>query len=885
MKSSQEIRDDFLNFFIERDHTFVKSAPVVPVDDPTLLFTNAGMNQFKSIFLGDNPKNLKRAVNSQKCMRVSGKHNDLEDVGKDHFHHTFFEMLGNWSFGDYYKREAIRWGWELLTEVWKLPKERLFVTIYHSDDEAEEFWKNETDINPSRILRFGDKTNFWEMGETGPCGPCSEIHYDTGDLQTQKETFLDPVAGINGANHRYRELWNLVFIQYNRNRDGSLEKLPSMHVDTGMGFERICAVLQGVDSNYDTDLFVPIIAEVENLSGKKYKKDLSGMPFRVIADHIRALTFAITDGALPSNEGRGYVLRRLLRRAYRYGREIGFHQPFLYKLVPVVVKIMSEHFPEVKERSPFVEKVICSEEERFAVNLERGIEKFSLIIDDVKKKGEKKISGEDVFTLYDTYGFPVDLTKIMAEEKGIEIDEHNYSLLMKKQKERARVSQKKDDGLSPDGWIELSSLSGTEFVGYDKESCEVKISRYKIVDREDGDIILLITNKTPFYAESGGQVGDKGEFVAKNGEKIVIEDTIKWNDLIVHIGKFNSPITKNFLSDGFIATVNSSLRAATRRNHTATHLLQAALRKVLGSHIQQAGSRVEPKSLRFDFTHFKSLTEDELSLVETLVNEWVLANKKVSTSIEEIQKAKSSGAIALFGEKYGDNVRVVDIEKTSKELCGGTHVSYTGEIGLFHILSESSISAGVRRIEAITGLESLKYLKKLEELSKEASSLLKVNSEKLVESIKTLMNSVKELELKTKELSKGNLSQTINLLLQELEKGKFRWVVKNLGAVDRETFTNIANTISDTIKQDNLTDIVIFVGASVDDRVLFAAGAGTDVVNKYGIHCGELVKIAAQLTGGNGGGSPIRAQAGGKEKSLLNDAIDKVRIFLKQKAG
>ncbi|MCX7725795.1 MAG: alanine--tRNA ligase [Chitinispirillaceae bacterium] len=885
MKSSQEIRKDFLNFFIERDHTFVKSAPVIPTDDPTLLFTNAGMNQFKSIFLGDNPQKLKRAVNSQKCMRVSGKHNDLEDVGKDHFHHTFFEMLGNWSFGDYYKKEAIRWGWELLTEVWKLPKERLFVTVHNSDEEAEKLWKSETDIEPSRILKFGDKTNFWEMGETGPCGPCSEIHYDTGDLQTQKETFLDPVAGINGTNDRYRELWNLVFIQYNRKKDGSLEKLPSMHVDTGMGFERICAVLQGVDSNYDTDLFAPIIVELEKLSGKKYKKDLSGMPFRVIADHIRALTFAITDGALPSNEGRGYVLRRLLRRAYRYGREIGFHEPFLYKLVSVVVNMMGEHFPEIKERSSFVEKVICSEEERFGINLERGIEKFSIIIDGLKKKGEKKISGEEVFTLYDTYGFPMDLTRLMAEEQGFAIDEEGYTLLMEKQKSRARESLKKDEGLSPDGWIEISPLSGTEFVGYEKEVCDVKICRYKIVDSEEDTYIFIITDKTPFYAESGGQVGDKGELISNNGEKIFIEDTIKWNDLIVHKGKTTYPITKEFLSGNFTAKIDSSLRTATRRNHTATHLLQAALRKVIGTHIQQAGSKVEPEGLRFDFTHFKALTEEELSQVETLVNEWILDNRKVSTCVEDTEKAKSSGAIALFGEKYGEKVRVVSVENTSKELCGGTHVNYTGEIGLFHIISESSISAGVRRIEAITGLESLKYLKKQVRIIKESSSLLKVNNEKIVESIRGLINSLKELELKTKELSNINLSQKINSLLAEAKQGNFKWVVKNLGIVDKETFTNMADAISDTIKKDNLTNIVMFIGATVDGRVLFAAGAGIEAVNKYGIHCGELVKMAAQIAGGNGGGNPIRAQAGGRDTSRLNDAIDKVKNFLEQKAG
>ncbi|MDO5575931.1 MAG: alanine--tRNA ligase, partial [Fibrobacter sp.] len=475
MKSSKVIRNEFITFFKEKNHTFIPSAPVIPADDPTLLFTNAGMNQFKSIFLGDNPRKLKRAVNSQKCMRVSGKHNDLEEVGRDHYHHTFFEMLGNWSFGDYYKKEAIRWSWELFTEVWKIPKERLFVTVYESDDEAASYWESETDIDPSRIMRFGAKSNFWEMGETGPCGPCSEIHYDIGDLSTQKETFADPVEGVNGENARYRELWNLVFMQYNREKDGTLTPLPQTHVDTGMGFERIVSVIQGVESNYDTDLFQAIIRKIESESKKAYDKGEKGTPFRVIADHIRSLVFAITDGAFPSNEGRGYVLRRLLRRAYRFGRELGFKEPFLYKLVPVVIEEMGEAFPEIGQRREYLEEVIRSEEQRFASTLEQGIEKFNSMIKTQKDMGELVLLGADVFTLYDTFGFPMDLTRLMASEQGVSIDEAGYEKLMDSQKERARDARKNDDGLTPEGWTEIRPVSGTVFVGYEKLDEQIQV--------------------------------------------------------------------------------------------------------------------------------------------------------------------------------------------------------------------------------------------------------------------------------------------------------------------------------------------------------------------------------------------------------------------------
>ncbi len=888
MKTCGEIRKDFIDFFVRHGHRFVPSSPVVPQNDPTLLFTNAGMNQFKSIFLGDNPQNLTRAANSQKCMRVSGKHNDLEAVGRDHYHHTFFEMLGNWSFGDYYKKEAIRWGWELLTEVWRLPKERLFVTIHTSDDEAEELWNTETDVDRRRIMRFGDRSNFWEMGETGPCGPCSEIHYDTGDLSTQEATWADPVAGVNGENARYRELWNLVFIQYNREKDGTLKPLPSKHVDTGMGFERICAVIQGVDSNYDTDLFSPIIRQTELMCGRTYDSGDAGTPFRVIADHIRALTFAITDGAFPSNEGRGYVLRRLLRRAYRFGREIGFREPFLYKLVSVVTEVMGEAFPEIRQRREFVEEVIAAEEERFGSTLEQGIEKFSIMIDGARQRGVNKLSGNEVFTLYDTFGFPMDLTRLMAAEKGFSIDEAGYEALMEQQKNRSREAQKNDNGLSPEGWVELRNTCGTEFIGYETESCEVNVCRYKITDEEDGvSKLFIILDRTPFYAESGGQVGDRGALLLPDGRELSVEDTLKWNDLVVHKASARFPVGRRLLLKTLVAKVNHEERSATMRNHTATHLLQAALRKILGNHIQQAGSKVEPSGLRFDFTHFKALSRDEINTVERLVNEWILADMPVATAISKLEEAKASGATALFGEKYGEYVRVVAVDDISKELCGGTHVSATGNIGLFHITSESSISAGVRRIEAVTGLRSLDYLISKEKIVLSLTGLLKVAEDKLFERTSALAENVRNLELRMEKLTAEKSASAVDSLFDEALKngGAFPWLVRNLGEMEKSAFVRIADAVSDRIKKDNIETMVIVIGAKVEGKALFAAGAGVGAVKKYGIHCGELVKTAAQKAGGGGGGSPVRAQAGGKDPSKIAEALATISEILSSRAS
>lgn len=888
MKTAKEIRNDFVGYFEKQGHKFVRSAPVVPQDDPTLLFTNAGMNQFKSIFLGDNPQNLARAANSQKCMRVSGKHNDLEEVGRDHYHHTFFEMLGNWSFGDYYKREAIRWGWELLTDVWNIPKDRLFVTIHTSDDEAEALWRSETDIDPKRIMRFGDKSNFWEMGETGPCGPCSEIHYDIGDPATRDATFADPVEGVNGANARYRELWNLVFMQYNREKNGALKPLPAKHVDTGMGFERICAVIQGVSSNYDTDIFRPIIAELEKMSGKKYDPGVPGTPYRVIADHIRALTFAITDGAFPSNDGRGYVLRRLLRRAYRFGRELGLREPFLYKLVHVVIREMGEAFPEITQRCMYVEEVIQSEEQRFGATLEQGIEKFMLMVDSAKKAGSSTLAGTDVFTLYDTYGFPMDLTRLMAEEQQVAIDEAGYEKHMAEQKARAREARKADDGLSPEGWTELRQISGSTFVGYETERCEVQICRYKITDETDSGIsMLMVLDKTPFYAESGGQTGDCGLLRSAHDVELRVDETIKWNDLIVHRVTSAFPVVDDKLRQPFTAEVAHENRSAIRRNHTATHLLQAALRKALGTHIQQAGSKVESAGLRFDFTHFKALTREELTAVSQQVNAWILEDFRVQTTVQDLDAAKAAGATALFGEKYGDSVRVVAIEPVSKELCGGTHVSSTGQIGLFHITAETSISAGVRRIEAVTGTGLLLLLGKKEAVLATIAGQLKVNEQKLPERITVLLDTVKELEIKVKELAGTQSGSVVDGYFAEAEKNSpaCPWVVKHCGVIDKETFARIADAINDRIKSENRSIMTVVLGADVEGKALFAAGCGNDAAKKYAIHCGDMVRLAAQIAGGGGGGSPTRAQAGGKTVGNIEAALAAVTDILAKKAA
>ena len=739
MKSS-DIRKSFIEYFKNKEHQFVRSSPVVPIDDPTLLFTNAGMNQFKPIFLGEARQDYNRAVNSQKCIRVSGKHNDLEEVGLDTFHHTFFEMLGNWSFGDYYKKEAIEWAWDLLTDVWKLEKERLWVTVYKDDDEAFNLWESQTDISKDRILRFGDKENFWEMGETGPCGPCSEIHYFIGD-----DISLQSQEGVN-KDDLYWELWNLVFIQNERLSNGTISNLSQSHVDTGAGLERITTILQGKKSNYETDLFQPIIKQLEILSGIKYNDDQ--VPFQVIADHIRMLCFSIADGAIPSNEGRGYVLRRILRRAARFGRMLKLEEPFLHKLVPVVSELMSESYPELSDKDTHIELVIGTEETLFNQTLDRGINHFDKLLSDLKGN---TISGSDAFRLYDTYGFPLDLTQLIAREKGIAVDEDGFHKEMVKQKDKARQAGKFKIETKDVAWNNLLSGDQSEFIGYELLESKSRVMKYAEIDGS----YLIVLDKTPFYAEAGGQVADKGIIRSENLDLKVV-DVQKENDLIIHFceGKVSSWDSEDIVE----CKADGSYRAPIKRNHTATHLLHAALKVVLGDQVQQAGSLVHPDYLRFDFTYFEKISKDQIREIEDIVNMQILINNNLDVSTKSYDEAMAGGVVALFGEKYGDQVRVVSTGEFSSELCGGTHVNRTGDIGLFKITEESSLASGVRRIVAVTGQRSVQVFQDKSEILSELQQQLNCKESELFHRITQLYNDKKELEKKIKELAQSSES-------------------------------------------------------------------------------------------------------------------------------
>ncbi len=866
--TSNEIRQQFLDFFKNKGHRIVPSAPVVPYDDPTLLFTNAGMNQFKDVFLGTGSREYKRAADTQKCIRVSGKHNDLEEVGHDTYHHTFFEMLGNWSFGDYYKKEAIGWAWELLTEVWKLPKERLWATVYRTDDEALNYWKSETDINPAHILKFDEKDNFWEMGDTGPCGPCSEIHINLSDD-------LSAAHLVNAGSPLCIEIWNLVFIQYNRDANGTLHDLPAKHVDTGMGFERVCAVLQNKKSNYDTDVFTPLINAVAKLSGVKYDENLSAddnstvgqsnISMRVIADHIRTLTFAIGDGATPGNEGRGYVLRRLLRRAARYGRKINLKEPFLYKLVHVVVDNFSHVFPEILSNKSNIEKIIKAEEESFNATLDRGIELFDVLVKKMNAKNEKIISGNDVFKLYDTYGFPVDLTAVMAREQSFSIDERHFNKLMDEQKERARKSTKDKLGvvtvtIDKLDDFNLLSTAPTEFRGYDELRCEAKIIGYK----KDNDNSLVVLDRTPFYVESGGQVGDKGNLIV-NDTHLRVVNLIKVNNQIVHVVENENNIE---LTAGMkiIAEVDSNRRWDIMRNHSATHFLHRAMREILGKHVQQAGSLVNPDHLRFDFTHFEKVSQAEIEAIESFVNEKIRENLSLNhhrnTPFEE---AKKMGALMFFGDKYGDKVNVVQFGDFTMEFCGGTHVQNSSQIGLFKILSESSIASGVRRIEAVTGAGVEKFIK--EQQLRIENGELRINE--LHDEKKKLEKELAELQLKEKL---GGLDSILNspsdLNGIKVFKGK-------VSAANMDELKAMGDELREKMK--NGVGVLI---SEIDGKVGIVAVVSDELIKEKKILAGNIVKQVAQVVGGSGGGKPHLATAGGKDISKIDEALAVVeKIF------
>jgi len=874
MMTSHEIRDSFLKFFESKGHRIVPSASVVPYDDPTLLFTNAGMNQFKDVFLGTGKRDYTRAADSQKCIRVSGKHNDLEEVGHDTYHHTFFEMLGNWSFGDYYKKEAILWAWELLTEVWCLPKNRLWATVFETDDEAAELWRTVTDINPDHILRFGAKDNFWEMGETGPCGPCSEIHIDlTKDGNADKSL-------VNAGTPDLIEIWNLVFIQYNRNERGELEELPAKHVDTGMGFERVCAILQGKKSNYDSDVFTPIISRISELSKKKYDGEKNQVAMRVIADHLRALTFAIADGAIPSNEGRGYVLRRILRRAARYCRDLDIHEPFIHKLVLVLVETMGGVYPEIKEKQNFIERVIRAEEESFNTTLDRGIEIFDEIVKKVISHQSSVFPGEDAFKLYDTYGFPIDLTNLMAQEKGLTIDMTTFAELMEEQRERARSAARfnivSDKVVATGLEARIAGELHTVF-SYDMEErmlerpADLDLLSFELAGATK-TIGFAINGETPFYAESGGQVGDTGRIIFED-DSLEIADT-KWvlDQYIVNFPKdqFDAEEKfrkiRKFIEDGgvAIAKIDRKRRRAIMRNHSATHLLHSALRKILGTHVHQAGSLVEPNRLRFDFTHFSKVSDAELRDIEHLVNEKIREGLPLIHHRDiPFDEAKKMGALAFFGDRYGDRVNVVQFGDFTMEFCGGTHVKNTSEIGLLKITSESSIASGVRRIEAVTGEGVEKYI---------LSQLDRVSA--LNDEIAKLLEEKKALE---KELSKYKLEVAASDIEDMVRQaavttpGGIKVVSAKVDAPDMEYLKSLGDSLRSKIGSG-----VGVLGTVIDEKVALVCVVTDDLIKSRKLQAGRIVGEVAKLVGGGGGGRPHLATAGGKDVEKLEKALQSV---------
>ena len=855
---SNKIRNAFIDFFKEKNHRFVRSSPVVPIDDPTLLFTNAGMNQFKSIFLEEKQPEFLRAVNSQKCIRVSGKHNDLEEVGVDTFHHTFFEMLGNWSFGDYYKPEAIQWSWELFTEVWGLDKNRLWVSVFHEDEETFKLWPKITDISPDRVLKFDKKDNFWEMGDTGPCGPCSEIHYFIGDdinAQTPK--------GVNSSD-LYWELWNLVFIQYNRHKDGKLEELNSKHVDTGAGFERIVSVMQKKDNNYATDLFTPLIDRIEKISNKSSTK--KPIPFQVISDHIRMLSFAIADGALPSNEGRGYVLRRILRRAARFGRSININEPFIYDLVDPLCDKMGEIFPEIVEKKSHIEKIIKAEESSFNETLDRGILHFSKVIDDMSGK---TIAGAEAFKLYDTFGFPLDLTQVMAREKGLSVDSKGFEKEMALQKKRAKSSEKFKSKSTEINWTVVKDVSNSKFKGYETTFLSTDIVKYSSNKNEH----YVVLNQTPFYAESGGQVADTGSII---GDEInlKVQNVQFEGEMIIHkcTGDING---KNF---SVKCQVDESRRQMIRKNHTATHLMHKALKVVLGDHVQQAGSLVHPNYLRFDITHFEKITSDEIKEVEQIVNNEILSNSKLDIAIQSFDEAKKEGALAMFGEKYGDEVRVITVSNFSKELCGGTHVVRTGDIGLFKITEEASLASGVRRLVAVTGPKAVEHVQKNYAILDSIKSQLNCNAEKAPEHLDRLVKDKKALEKKIKQQKKSNSTANLDSIVKDSTTlGDSELLITMTDVSIMDELKDLGNAILNKVDSG-----VAVLGSIVNDKPSMVIVVTDDLIKK-GIKAGDLAKEIGASMGGGGGGKPNLATAGGKDKKSLELALSNSKKILESK--
>jgi len=870
--NAAEIRKTFTGFFASKNHTIVPSAPMVIKNDPTLMFTNAGMNQFKDIFLGNSIAKHNRVANSQKCLRVSGKHNDLEEVGHDTYHHTMFEMLGNWSFGDYFKKEAIEWAWELLTDVYKIDKDRMYVTIFEgdntdgipADDDAKNFWK--THIAEDRILNGSKKDNFWEMGDTGPCGPCSEIHVDIRDDAERKK--VDGKTLVNKGDPHVIEIWNLVFIEYNRLADGKLNPLPAKHVDTGMGFERLCMVIQEKKSNYDTDVFQQIISEIAKLSGKKYGENVKAdIAMRVIADHLRAITFAIADGQLPSNNKAGYVIRRILRRAVRYGYTfLGFKEPFIHELVQVLVKQMGDFFTEIKAQQELIRKVIAEEELAFLRTLSTGIQRFEHYVQ--SNPGKKIIEGAFAFELFDTFGFPIDLTQLMSREQGWDVDMKGFSKNMEEQKNRSRNAA----AIDTEDWVELKPVRDTEFVGYDALSCDAVILKYRKVKATDKEFFQIVLDKTPFYAESGGQVGDRG-YLEANGEKISIEDTKKENNLTIHITK---KLPKEVAAT-FKAVVDTKKRVLTENNHSATHLLHSALKRVLGTHVEQKGSMVDDERLRFDFSHFSKMTNEEIAKVEALVNEKIRENIIIEDMRNlPIADAQKMGATALFGEKYGDQVRVVAFDRNySIELCGGTHVQATGQIGIFKIVSESGVAAGMRRIEAITAIKAEQFYNTQTEIISQLHEALK-NPKDLVQSVTQLQE---QNSMLLKQLDEFRKEKALGL------KDELKSKIKNIDGINfiAEKIMLDAGGVKDlayAMKNETENLFLVFAYES-DGKPGLAVMISENLVAEKNLDASKIVRELAKEIQGGGGGQSFFATAGGKNAAGIEKALEKAAAFVK----
>jgi alanyl-tRNA synthetase len=870
MVTGHQIRQKFLDFFASRGHRIVRSSSLVPGNDPTLLFTNAGMNQFKDVFLGREKRDYTRATTSQKCVRAGGKHNDLENVGYTRRHHTFFEMLGNFSFGDYFKTDAIAYAWELITKDYGLPKDRLYITVFRDDDEAEELWQKVAGVSKDRIFRQDEKDNFWQMGETGPCGPCSELHYDLGPEASDLPAEDDHFPSESG---RYVEIWNLVFMQYDRDTNGKLEPLPRPSIDTGMGLERIAAVMQGKLSNYDTDLICPIIHKAADIFGVTYGDDPKiDTTLRIVADHSRASEFLINDGVLPSNDGRGYVLRKIMRRAMRHARRIGIHDPFLYQLTGFVAELMKPAYPELMESVQRVARVVKDEEHRYATTFQVA----ERIFHDEAKSAQGGLPGSVAFKLYDTYGLPLEEQQEMAREYGLSIDEQGFHSEMERQRERARASWKGAEraAVAP-VYQELLAGGRTKFLGYDTLEAEARIvgiirDQKPLESADPGEQVEIVLDQTPLYAESGGQVGDRGAlYIAGTGEKLAeVEDTYApVPGLTVHKAVTLGPI---HVGDQVSARVATDVRRSTMRNHTATHLLHAALRTVLGTHVKQAGSVVEPSRLRFDFTHYAALDGAEIAEIERIMNEQILHDKPVQTAVMDLDQALTTGAMALFGEKYGDHVRVVQVPEFSKELCGGTHVHRTGEIGICKVVSEGSISAGVRRIEAVTGAGALERFQETTNSVRRVAELVRASEPELVDQIEKLVEQRRALERQIDQLkTKVAQSQSTDLEQQAREIKGARVLAARLDGFDRAQMRQLADSLRNKWKT-----AVIVLAAAEDANVSIISAVTKDLTSK--VHAGKLAGAVAQAVGGKGGGRPDMAEAGGKDASKLSAALENV---------